>query len=100
MSLASGNSVVDLQRLPLAAIQTLAEEVQERDERWNVERELLARLNDLVMMLRIEALAGMGVKKPNLPKFEPVPRPGDPVDEGPATVSPRELARMVMQGVF
>lgn len=99
LSAASSNSVSDLQGLPIEALLSLADEVKEREERWTVDRELLARVHEMLQLIRIEALVGMGVKRGNLPRFVPVRRPDDPVDEGPQVVTPRELARMVMTGV-
>lgn len=78
---------------------SLADEVREREERWTIDRELLARVHEMLQLIRIEALVGMGVKRGSLPRFVPVRRPNDPEPEGPLVVSPRELARMVMTGV-
>lgn len=73
--------------------------MSERDRRWTQDHELLARLHELLQIMRIEHLIGIGVKRGNLPRFQRIARPDDPVEEGPVVVSPRELARMVMQGV-
>lgn len=98
LSARSSNSIPDLHGLDVATLSTLAEEVMEREERdaWSNVHELIARVYDLLSIMRVEALALGGVKRYNLPEPTRMPRPGQ--DVGPVTVSPREAALMMMAG--
>jgi hypothetical protein len=75
---------------------TLSEEIRaERElESWTTREELLAMLIDLMHVMRVEALAGMGVKSP--PRPLRVPRPNEHVRDEVPTVSPRQLAALTM----
>jgi hypothetical protein len=97
LSAASSNSVTDLQRLDTSALTTLAEEVREREEReaWTNVTEALARIFDLLAVMRVEALALGGVKKWNLPEPVRMPRPGEHSAETRA-LTPGEAARLMM----
>ena len=75
---------------------TLAEEVNEREDEWGHDTQLLVGIFEMLQLIRIEQLVGIGVKRHNLPTFNPVPRPGEKPDAGPKTVTPREAAALVM----
>lgn len=96
------NSVAELARSDLPVLLTLAEEVADRDRResWTTVHEVLAQVHDLLQVMRVEHLMGLGVKSASLPKPVRMPRPGEepPPDAGPRTVSARELAMMTTRG--
>jgi hypothetical protein len=96
LSARSSNSVADLQTLHPGEIITLAEEVAEREDAlaWDNMHEALARIHDLLAVMRVEALALGGVKRYNLPAPERMPRPGD--DGEIPVVTPGEAARLMM----
>jgi hypothetical protein len=75
---------------------TLSEEIRtERElESWTTREELLAMLIDLMHVMRVEALAGMGVKSP--PRPPRVPRPNEKDRDDVPTVTPRQLAALTM----
>lgn len=76
-------------------IYTLADEVRERAE-WSNLHEAVAQVHDLLQLVRVEALVGMGVKRHALPEPRRLPRPFDPPEqEQDDTVSPRQLALMM-----
>jgi hypothetical protein len=95
---ATHTSVADLARCDETTLLTLADEVRRQNEanRWTTTHELIANVWDLLHLLRVEALAGMGVRKHALPKHQHVPRPGER-DEIP-TIRPRDLARLTAGG--
>jgi hypothetical protein len=99
LSAASSNSVTDLRALDPADLTTLAEEVRQREEResWSNMTEALARIFDLLSVMRVENLARGGVKKWNLPEPARMPRPGDELAEARA-ITPAEAARLMMAG--
>lgn len=78
---------------------TLAEEVREKHEakQWTTVHELLAGIVDLLNVMRVEHLAGLGVKPWKLPEARRVPRPGDEQREI-VTLTPREFALMTRGG--
>jgi hypothetical protein len=96
LSARSSNSVTDLRALDPAALTTFAEEVLEREEResWTNLHEAIARIHDLLAIMRVEALARGGVKRYNLPEPVRLPRPGE--DTGPVVVTPGEAARLMI----
>lgn len=77
---------------------TLADEVRARDDEWSKDTELLVGVFEMLQLIRREQLAGIGVKRQDLPEFHRVPRPGDPPPR-PRTVSPREAFALMMGGV-
>lgn len=96
LSVLSANSISALAGLDPAALITLAEEVREREgrEAWNNVHEILARIHDLLAVIRVEQLAGIGVKPHRLPDVERLPRPGES-EPKVRVVSPREAALMM-----
>jgi hypothetical protein len=97
LSATSSNSIAELSALPVGLVTTLAEEVADREERsaWDNVTEALARIYDLLGVIRVEALALGGVKRHNLPEPPRMPRPGEKVDQIPV-VTPGQAARMMM----
>lgn len=97
LSATSSNSVTDLQSLDPSALTTLADEVREREDReaWSNLHEAIARIHDLLAVMRVEALARGGVKKWNLPEANRMPRPDDKVAEARA-LTPGEAARLMI----
>jgi hypothetical protein len=93
---ATRTPVADVAACDLTTLLTLAEEIRtERElETWTTREELMAMLIDLLHVMRVEALAGMGVKSP--PRPLRVPRPGDRSEDDIPTVSPRQLAALTM----
>lgn len=98
LSASSANSVTDLQSLDHAVLTTLAQEVEKREEReaWTNLHEALARIFDLLAVMRVEALARGGVKKWNLPEPARMPRPGDEAAAEARPLTPAEAARLMM----
>lgn len=97
LSARSGNSIVDLSGLGPAALATLADEVRRRDDEgdWTNLHEAIAQVHDLLSLMRVEHLAGIGVKRHDLPTPARMPRPGDKPAE-PVVLSPGEAARLMM----
>lgn len=96
LSARSSNSVADLVTLDHAAVITLADEVRQREEAtaWSTMHEQLARIHDLLQIMRVEQLACAGVKDHKLPDMVRMPRPGE--DTRPKSVSPAQAARLMM----
>jgi hypothetical protein len=97
LSATSPNSISDLHELDTPALMTLAEEIAAREEResWDNVAEAIARVYDLLSVMRVEALALGGVKRHNLPEVARMPRPGEQVEQIPV-VTPGQAARMMM----
>jgi hypothetical protein len=93
---ATRTPVAEVAACDLTTLLTLAEEIRtERElDAWTNREELLAMLIDLMHVMRVEALAGMGVKSP--PRPLRVPRPGEGHEDQIPTVSPRQLAALTM----
>jgi hypothetical protein len=97
LSASSSNSITDLHHLDTPAVMTLAEEVAAREEReaWSNVAEAIARVYDLLAVMRVEALALGGVKRHDLPEAARMPRPGETSTET-RVVSPREAVRLML----
>lgn len=98
LSAHSSNSVPDLAGLDVTTLSTLMDEIHEREERdaWSNLHEAIARVHDLLAVIRNEALMMGGVKAHNLPKLVRLPRPGE--DTRPPALSPREASLFLMAG--
>jgi hypothetical protein len=68
-------------------------ETDAKAREWTTTHELLARLLELLSVLRIENLACHGVRS-GLPKPARMPRPGETT--GPVVLRPGEAARLMM----
>lgn len=64
---------------------------------WTTLHELLAGIIDMLGVMRVEHLAGVGVKPWKLPQVRRVPRPGEQNETAP-TYTPREFALMMRSG--
>ena len=98
LSANSSNSVADLRALDVPAVMTLAEEINERDERmsWENLHEILARIFDLLAIMRVEQLACAGVPRSKVPKPSFMPRPGEETEPEIRVVSPGEAVRLMI----
>jgi hypothetical protein len=96
LSARSPNSVAELVALDYPALLTLAEEVHRREEQeaWGSLHEELARIYDLLSVMRVEHLAGIGVKRWNLPEPDRMPRPDDKHEV--RALTPGQAAHLMM----